>query len=103
MGMAFLGLYAFHVAMMAKVVAACSGFRWSATNLRLLTVGGLMVTATLVSRMCLSEPFATIAGAVLATVASALSLKGLIAILGAGRINRLMAQLRLPYSVPERR
>jgi PST family polysaccharide transporter len=103
MGMAFLGLYAFHVAMMAKVVATYSGFRWSATNLRLLTVGGVMVTATLVSRMSLSEPFATIAGAVLATVASALSLRGLIAILGAGRINRLMAKLRLPYSVPEGR
>jgi PST family polysaccharide transporter len=102
MGMAFVGLYAFHVVMIAFVVATCSGFRWSATNLRLLTVGGFMVAAALVSRLYLAEPLATIVGAGLAAVAGALSLKGLMAIVGAGRINRLLAKLRLPNAVFER-
>ena len=103
MGMAFLGLYAFHVVMMAIVVAVCSGFRWSAANLRLLTVGGLMVTGALVSRMTLGEPLATSVGAGLATAAGALSVRGVMAMLGAHRIGRLLGKLHLPYLAPVRR
>lgn len=101
MGMAFLGLYAFHVGMMAKVVEACSGFHWSSTNARFLTIGAIMVTVTLLSRVFLPEPWATVVGAGFAAVATALSVRGLAAILGAARINRLLVKLRLPYSVPE--
>jgi enterobacterial common antigen flippase len=100
MGMAFLGLYAFHVVMIAIAVAACTGFRWSATNLRLLTLGSAMVAGTLVSRVSLAEPLATTVGAGIATVAGALSVRGLMAILGVDRINRVLARLRLPFSVP---
>lgn len=92
MGMAFFGLYAFHVALIAIVVATCFGFRWSAANLRLLTVGGCMVSATLVSRMSLAEPLATIVGAGFTAAAVVLSLNNLIAILGVDRINRLRAR-----------
>ncbi len=103
MGMAFLGLYTFHVVMIAIVVAACTGFRWSAANLRLLTLGSAMVAGTLVSRVSLAEPLATTVGAGIATVAGALSVRGLMAILGDDRINRVLARLRLPFSVPVQR
>lgn len=99
-GMAFLGLYAFHVIMIATVVAKCSGFRWSGANLRLLLLGLVTVGGALVSRVLLSEPWATAIGTLLGMFAGVLSLKSIANFLGAERINRLLAKLHLPFRWP---
>lgn len=98
-GMAFLGLYVFHWTMMYFVVSRMSGFRWSPENVRLSLLGVATVAITLIVRLKLAEPWATVIGGVLAIATGIFCMKTLAGLVGPDRIDRFMAKLRLPIQV----
>jgi antigen flippase len=97
-GMAFLGLYAFHWCVVYIVVRRMSGFTWSPCNVRLSLFGGTAVLIALCARLKLLEPWATIIGSILALLTGLYTLRALIRLVGMGNIYRYLRKIGLPFN-----
>ena len=100
-GMAFLGLYVFHLCMILLVVRRVAGFAWSPANLHLSLLGGSTVAATLWMRLNLPEPWATAVGCTLAFIAGLYCLRALILLVGTDEINKYTR--KLGFTLPSRK
>jgi len=92
-GMAFLGLYVFHWAVMYVIVRRVSGFTWTPANNRLSAMGLIAAVTTLWARFELAEPWATLLGGALAVIAGVYCLRALVRHAGADRIKRFLSKI----------
>ena len=98
-GMAFLGLYIFHVAMMYGVVRTLSGFRWDPHYARFAAAGLAAALLVMWMRLLWPEPWATLLPCLIAAIASIYSLRKLIATVGAERVGQALRRFRLEWVV----
>jgi enterobacterial common antigen flippase len=96
-GMAFLGLYAFHWALMYAVVRKMSGFVLSPANVRLSLLGVTTVAITLGTRLRLPEPWGTAIGCVLAVGIGLYTMRTLIRLVGMDKIDRYLRRTGLSF------
>jgi enterobacterial common antigen flippase len=94
-GIAYLGLYAFHWVMIYAVVRRMSGYRWSTKNVRLIVLAVLSAGAALGARQLLSDPWATIVGCSLALAAAVYCLRKIVDLVGIEEIRRYSQ--RIPF------
>ena len=95
-GIAFLGLYVFHWAMMYAVVHRMTGFTWSSDNRKLAVLGLISTAVVLTARFSLSEPWATTTGVVLATGIGYYCLTILAGFVGHDKIGEFLAKRGIP-------
>jgi enterobacterial common antigen flippase len=98
-GIAYLGLYAFHWCFIYAVVRRMSGFALSPSNVRLSLLGVTTVAITLCARLKLPEPWATVIGCMLALGTGIYTMRTLIQLVGMDRINRYLRKLGLSFLV----
>jgi len=96
-GIAFFGMYVFHVTMMYTVVRRMTGFRWDSQYLGFATVGLSAALFVLWVRLEWPEPWATLVPCTLSAAASLYSLKKLLAIVGFERMQRIAGKLKLSW------
>lgn len=96
-GMAFLGLYVFHVGMMYGVVRRLSGFRWNPHYLRYAAASLAAAMLVLWVRLRWPEPWATLLPCLAAAAAGVYSLHLLVRIAELERIERALVRLRLGW------
>jgi antigen flippase len=103
-GMAFLGLYAFHWCVVYVVVRRMSGFSLSSANVRLSVLGLVTVGTTLCCRLKVAEPWGTAIGCVLALVTGVYTMRTLIRLVGMEKISRYLQKfgLSFPFRKPGR-
>ncbi len=85
-GMAFFGLYAFHVLFMMLVSRRESGFRWSSVNTRIMSWMLPAVAVVFVATDMLPQVLATLAGGAVTAVCSWFCLRGLLKRIPAHRL-----------------
>jgi antigen flippase len=96
-GMAFLGLYAFHWCVVYAIVRRISGFALSPTNVRLSLLGVTTVAITLSTRLTLPEPWATTIGCVLALGTGLYTMRTLIRLVGMDKLNGYLRRVGLSF------
>ena len=96
-GMAYLALYAFHWCLTYVIVRRMSGFTLSAVNIRLSLLGAITVAITLLCRLKLGDPWATIVGCTLAFGTGIYTMRTLIRLVGEDNIRRYLAKIGLPF------
>jgi PST family polysaccharide transporter len=96
MGMAYLGLYAFHWCIVYVIVRRMSGFALSPVNVRLSLLGASTVAITLICRLKLGDPWATIVGCTLALITGIYTLRTLVRLVGMDKINSYLRKIGLP-------
>jgi antigen flippase len=101
MGMAYLGLYAFHWCLVYVIVRRMSGFAMSSANVRLSLVGVATVAITLCARLTFPEPWATAVGCIMAASGGVYTMRALIRLIGMETIAKQLRRVGL--SVPVRR
>ena len=80
--LAFALLYSVYCAGMLCLVRHLSGFFWSGSALRLLSQGGVLITAAFATQMWLPGPAGIALGSILTALASFISLRGIATRLG---------------------
>jgi enterobacterial common antigen flippase len=96
-GMAYLALYAFHWCLVYVIVRRMSGFTLSAVNIRLSLLGAITVAITLLCRLKLGDPWATIVGCTLAFGTGIYTMRTLVRLVGVDNIRRYLAKIGLPF------
>ena len=96
-GMAFFGLYLFHVVMMYVIIRRLSGFAWDPHYLRYAFVSLAVAVLVLWMRLRWPEPWATLVPCLFAAVASVYSLRRLTHIVGINRIRNSLERFRLAW------
>ena len=96
-GMAFLGLYAFHWCIVYAVARRISGFASSPTNIRHTLLGVTTVAIALSTRLTLPEPWATTIGCALALATGLYSMRTLIRLVGTEKINRYLRRIGMAF------
>jgi antigen flippase len=96
-GMAFLGLYAFHWCVIYLIARRMSNFRLSPGTVRLSILGAATVAATLSCRLLLPEPWATLIGCTLAAATGFYTLRTLIGLIGQEKVAGLLRRLGLSF------
>jgi antigen flippase len=91
--MAFFGLYVWHGILIYVIVNRLSGFRWSRANRRIGLLYLPLISAVFCAFQWLSFWFATLFGAVAATLAGIYSLRVLLRLVPLQRMPRLLRQL----------
>ena len=94
-GMAFLGLYAFHWVMVYAVARRMTEFRWSPSNTRFIGLAVISATLAFGARRMLIEPWATIVGLGLTVAAAGYCLRRLVALIGLESLRRYSRRLPL--------
>lgn len=82
LGIAFLGLYLFHWALIYRVVHRLSGFEWTPAARRISLQGATAVATVLFARLVLPEPWSTVVGGLVTLACSAFCLHAVIRIIG---------------------
>jgi PST family polysaccharide transporter len=86
LGLAFVGLYLFHWALIYRVVRRLSGFTWTTGTRRISVQGACAVAAALAARVLLPEPWATGVGAFAALATVIFSTSRLVRVIGRQRV-----------------
>ena len=93
-GIALLGLYVFHVLLMALLARWLTGFRWSPANRSLIGVTAAISLAVFILAKSLPSPMPELSGAAITAVAGTYSLRALTRLTGANPITAFSRKVR---------
>jgi PST family polysaccharide transporter len=92
-GIAFLGAYVVHAAILVPVVRATTGFRFSAANRRLMATGAAAVVVVFVAFRLLPFAAATALGLAATAIAALGSARAIVTLVAPSRLPRALAWL----------
>ena len=97
-GMAFFGLYIFHIVMMLVVMKHVSNFIWIRTNMRLIFLTSITVALTFLIQLFAPYNIALTAGSVITLSSLIYSTRRLNRLVGPGWINNIRHKLKTRFS-----
>ncbi len=93
-GIAFFALYVFHVFLMVMITKYLTGFRWSASSIRLIILTTVLAFSVFLSAMFLSRIWASVMGSCIACITGVFSLIKLTQLTGINPKNAIINKLK---------